>query len=172
MHSNNDSPDVNVDIGGKSLHMKDVDDFVKRNAEPFERDHATNKLAADVIIGMLPVQIKTKIKAITLARGMNRNTRRATKVLVRQGIDWVNRDRAKLKKRADERDDRERALFLAIEKRVKRGVDKPFPGMSVERYEALKNAFGRVESVKIDGQEVPGTEGALVRIKDRDVQVG
>lgn len=161
--SKNKPSDVNFDIGGDPYDVPPTPDF--------REDRGAQKLAADAIIGMLPTEYKQRIFAITKARGMNRSSRRATKALVTRGIRQAKRNTNKLTARAYGKEARDFDLFLRIEKRIARGLDKPLPGMTSERYEAIKVAFGRVESLKIDGQEVEQLGGAIVRMKDQKVIV-
>lgn len=160
--SKNPPQDVTTDIGGDAFPAPTPD---------FREDRGAQKIAADALIGMLPWKYKQAISSITRARGMNRNTRRATKVLVTRGVRAAHRNTRKLQERKDARDARDFDLFLRIEKRIARGVDKPLPGMTPERYEAIKSAFGRVESLQIDGQEVEQLGGAIVRMRDKEVIV-
>lgn len=156
-----EAEDVNFTVGGESFAP----------TPDFREDRGAQKLAADAIIGMLPTEYKQRIFAITKARGMNRSSRRATKALVTRGIRQANRNTARAHARKEERDEHELALFLRIEKRIKRGVDRPFPGMTAERYAALKEAYGRVESLQINGEELENLGGVVVRMRDKEVVV-
>lgn len=155
------NPDMNIEIGGESYEP----------TPDFREDAGAHKLAADALIGMLPVHIKRQIFAITKARGMNRNSRRATGALVRLGLRQANRDTARATARKEQRDERELALFLRIEKRIARGLDRPFPGMTQERYDAIKQAFGRLETLQINGQEMEDLGDAVVRMRDKEIVV-
>lgn len=156
-----ESQDIDIKIGGESYSP----------TPDFREDAGAQKIAADAIIGMLPIEYRQRIFAITKARGLNRNSRRATGALVRLGIRQANRNTARAHARKEERDEHELALFLRIEKRIKRGVDRPFPGMTAERYAALKQAYGRVESLQINGEELENLGGAVVRMRDKEVVV-
>lgn len=156
------NPDVKLDIGGDSFPEPSPD---------FRDDRAAQRIAADALIGMLPWKYKQAIHNVTKARGMNRSSKRATRTLVRLGIRQANRNTRKLQARKDDKEARELSLFLRIEKRLARGIDAPLPGMTSERYGALKQAYGRVESLQINGEQIEQLGGALVRMKDNEVVI-
>lgn len=158
----------------KGFKADDVKFYIRGGERPeptpdFREDRGAQRIAADALIGMLPTEYKRQIFAITKARGMNRNSRRATGALVRRGIRQANRNQRAAQDRKDAKDERDFSLFLRIEKRIARGIDAPFPGMTQERYDALKQAFGRVESLQIDGQEMEDLGDAVVRMRDKKI---
>lgn len=153
--------DVDIKIGGESYAP----------TPDFREDRGAQRIAADAIINALPIDYRRRIFAITKARGMNRNSRRATGALVRLGLRQANRDTARATARKEQRDERELALFLRIEKRIARGLDRPFPGMTQERYDAIKQAFGRLETLQINGQEMEDLGDAVVRMRDKEIVV-
>lgn len=158
----NKPADVTFDIGGDAFPAPSPD---------FRDDRAAQRIAADALIGMLPFKYKQAIHNVTKARGMNRSSKRATRSLVTRGIRAAHRNTRKLQDRKDARDAREYALFLRFEKRIAKGIDRPLPGMTQERYEAIKSAFGRVDSLQINGEEVEQLGGAVVRMRDGKVDV-
>jgi hypothetical protein len=156
------NPDVKLDIGGDSFPEPSPD---------FREDRGAQRIAADALIGMLPWKYKQAISNVTRARGMNRSSKRATRTLVTRGIRAAHRNTRKLQDRKDARDAREHELFLRFEKRIAKGIDRPLPGMTQERYEAIKSAFGRVESLQINGEQIEQLGGAVVRMRDGKVDV-
>lgn len=157
----NKPSDVNIQIGGESYSP----------SPDFRDDPGAHKIAADALIGMLPTEYKRRIFAITKARGMNRGTRRATGALVRLGIRQANRNIAAANARKEAKDSRDLSLFRRIEKRIARGIDKPLPGMTEERYASIKSSFGRVDTLQVNGQEVEQLGGAIVRMREGKVDL-
>lgn len=130
---------------------------------PVELTLEERKAAANAVINVLPVAIKQQIQLVTQRHGICRKSQRATRVLVHRGMKIARGNAATIQARKDDKDRREHALYKAIEKRVSRGVDRPFPGMTVERYEALKSLYARVEEVHLDGDKLEGVEGILIK---------
>jgi len=143
-------------------------------SHPVELTLEDRKAAANAIINMLPVSIKQQIQIVTHRHGMCRKSQRATRALVHRGMKIVQGNAATIQARKDDKERRELALYRAIEKRMARGVDRPFPGMTVERYEALKKFYAQklyaqklyaqklyahVEEVYLDGDNLESVEG-------------
>lgn len=159
-----DPGSVNFDVGNDGYGLPE-------SSPDFREDRGAQKLAADALIAMLPDTYKQRIFAITKARGMCRSSRRAAKKLVDQGIRAHHRLTRKLQAKKDDRENSELSLYLRIVKRIARGVDKPFPGMTVERYEALKKLYGRVDSITINGETMQDMQGAMVRMTEDGVKL-
>jgi len=142
----------------------DVKELTPDEAKALLTKH--KRKAAD-ILNTLSSEAREEIKRLVLSRGQNRYTRRATQAIIRRDYRDQARQQLRWTIRSEAREAREEELWLRFEKRHERGIYRPLPGMPFLAYQRILGLYGRAESVKLGGEVIEGSEGALVRVSPR-----
>lgn len=99
-----------------------------------KRPVSINHLKAQNIVNSLSKNARNQIVGIVKSRGRNRHTRRATEAIIRRDARRQDKLSKKHLARAEGKIERDIVLVQRIHTRLVRGLNRPFPGMSEQRY--------------------------------------